>query len=43
MEQRTADGVSPYRVFSRAEWATLRADTPMTLDAGGDRAAAFAA
>lgn len=24
---------SPYRVFSRAEWATLRADTPMTLTA----------
>lgn len=24
---------SPYRVFSRAEWAKLRADTPMTLSA----------
>jgi len=23
---------SPYRVFSRGEWARLRADTPMTLD-----------
>jgi type I pantothenate kinase len=23
---------SPYRVFSREEWARLRADTPMTLD-----------
>jgi type I pantothenate kinase len=23
---------SPYRVFSRAEWARLRADTPMTLE-----------
>ncbi|HYM79939.1 MAG TPA: type I pantothenate kinase, partial [Candidatus Limnocylindria bacterium] len=23
---------SPYRVFSRDEWARLRADTPMTLD-----------
>ena len=22
---------SPYRVFSREEWAKLRADTPMTL------------
>jgi type I pantothenate kinase len=22
---------SPYRVFTRAEWARLRADTPMTL------------
>jgi type I pantothenate kinase len=31
MEQRTEDGLSPYRVFSRAEWAALRADTPMTL------------
>ena len=25
------DGLSPYRVFSKAEWARLRADTPMTL------------
>ncbi len=31
MEQRTQDGLSPYRVFSRAEWAERRADTPMTL------------
>jgi type I pantothenate kinase len=31
MEQRTEDGLSPYRIFSRAEWAVLRADTPMTL------------
>ena len=31
MEQRTEDGLSPYRVFTRAEWAGLRADTPMTL------------
>ena len=31
MEQRIDDGLSPYRVFSRAEWAKLRADTPMTL------------
>jgi type I pantothenate kinase len=31
MEQRTEDGLSPYRVFSRAEWAALREDTPMTL------------
>jgi pantothenate kinase len=31
MEQRTEQEVSPYRVFSRAEWATLREDTPMTL------------
>src|SRR5271169_1493152 len=32
MEQRTEQDVSPYRVFSRAEWATLRRDTPMTLE-----------
>ena len=32
MEQRTSPDVSPYRVFSRAEWANLRADTPMTLE-----------
>ena len=25
--------LSPYRVFRRDEWAHLRADTPMTLDA----------
>src|SRR5213079_678642 len=31
MEQRTDDGLSPYRTFSRADWATLREDTPMTL------------
>jgi len=31
MEQRIEDGLSPYRVFSRDEWAKLRADTPMTL------------
>jgi type I pantothenate kinase len=32
MEQRTTDdGLSPYRVFSREEWASLREDTPMTL------------
>src|SRR5205807_8483477 len=34
MEQRTTDdGLSPYRVFPRAEWASLREDTPMTLTA----------
>jgi type I pantothenate kinase len=32
MEQRTEPEVSPYRIFSRAEWAALRADTPMTLN-----------
>src|SRR5579864_4386487 len=32
MEQRTDQDVSPYRAFSRAEWATLRQDTPMTLE-----------
>jgi type I pantothenate kinase len=31
MEQRTQQDVSPYRVFSRAEWAARRADTPLTL------------
>ena len=32
MEQRTTDdGLSPYRVFSRSEWAERREDTPMTL------------
>ena len=31
MEQRTEEALSPYRVFSRAEWAALRDDTPMTL------------
>ena len=31
MEQRNAPEVSPYRVFTRAEWAALREDTPMTL------------
>src|ERR1044071_6684923 len=31
MEQRTDDGLSPYRIFSRAQWAALREDAPMTL------------
>ncbi|HTK12335.1 MAG TPA: type I pantothenate kinase [Xanthobacteraceae bacterium] len=31
MEQRTEDRLSPYRRFSRQEWAGLREDTPMTL------------
>jgi type I pantothenate kinase len=31
MEQRIDDGLSPYRAFSRTEWAALRDDTPMTL------------
>jgi type I pantothenate kinase len=31
MEQRTDDGLSPYHVFSRAEWAERREDFPMTL------------
>ena len=34
MEQRAEPDVSPYRVFSRAEWAMLRQDTPMTLEPG---------
>jgi type I pantothenate kinase len=32
MEQRT-DQLSPYRIFTRQEWAALRQDTPMTLRA----------
>ena len=31
MEQRLDDGLSPYRIYSRADWAALRDDTPMTL------------
>jgi type I pantothenate kinase len=31
MEQKIEDGLSPYRVFTRAEWAARREDTPMTL------------
>jgi type I pantothenate kinase len=31
MDQRINDGLSPYRSFTRAEWAALREDTPMTL------------
>src|SRR5262245_41701144 len=31
MEKRIDDGLSPYRVFSRAQWADLREYTPMTL------------
>ena len=31
MEQRVDDGLSPYRIFSRDEWAARREDTPMTL------------
>src|SRR5499425_794508 len=31
MEQRIEENLSPYRTFSRAEWAVLREDTPMTL------------
>src|ERR1700746_3950562 len=34
MEQRVEAELSPYRTFSRAEWAALRQDTPMTLTAG---------
>src|SRR5262245_48134799 len=33
MEQRVEDVLSPYRVYSRAQWAALRDDTPMTLTA----------
>jgi len=31
MEQRTDDGLSPYHSYTRAEWAALREDMPMTL------------
>jgi type I pantothenate kinase len=31
MDQPAPDTLSPHRVFSRAEWAALRADTPLTL------------
>ena len=33
MDKRTDDGISPYGIFSRAQWAALREDTPMTLTA----------
>ncbi len=32
MEQRAETDLSPYRLFLRAEWASLRQDTPMTLE-----------
>src|SRR5690606_18835065 len=32
MDQMSPGAVSPHRVFSRAEWASFRADTPLTLD-----------
>ncbi|MBX3519989.1 MAG: type I pantothenate kinase [Xanthobacteraceae bacterium] len=31
MEQRVESDISPYRVFSREEWAARRENTPMTL------------
>ena len=34
MDSRVEQGPSPYRVFSRAEWARLRRDAPMTLTPG---------
>ena len=34
MDQRAEPQLSPYRTFSRADWASLRADTPMTLGPG---------
>ena len=33
MDQRADDRLSPYLTFSRADWAALREDTPMTLTA----------
>ncbi len=32
MDQQTPSAVSPHRVFTREEWARLRADTPLTLN-----------
>ena len=32
--EKTEDGLSPFREFTRDEWAELRADTPLTLTAG---------
>ncbi|MCP8938865.1 type I pantothenate kinase [Alsobacter sp. SYSU M60028] len=34
MIDKTPDGLSPFREFTRDEWAALRADTPLTLNAG---------
>src|SRR5437870_418392 len=34
MDQRAETQPSPYRIFSRPEWASKRADTPMTLEPG---------
>jgi type I pantothenate kinase len=34
MEQRVESEISPYRVFSREEWAARRENTPMTLTHG---------
>jgi type I pantothenate kinase len=34
MDERTGDGLSPFRIFPRAMWAALREDTPMTLTRG---------
>ena len=34
MDERTGDGLSPFRIFPRAVWAALREDTPMTLTRG---------
>ncbi len=31
MEQRTEQNLSPFRTYSRTDWAELRQDTPMTL------------
>src|SRR5918998_1500342 len=32
-DPESGDGLSPYRVFTRDEWARLRADAPLTLNA----------
>src|SRR5262245_19187879 len=33
MDVRATNDYSPYHIFTRAEWASLRDDTPMTLTA----------
>jgi pantothenate kinase len=32
MDQTAPTAIAPHRVFTRAEWAKLRADTPLTLN-----------
>ena len=32
LDQRASGDISPFRFFTKEEWGTLRADTPLTLD-----------